>query len=103
MTTFTWTIRKMYAAPVSEGYTDVVIVANWLCIANNGTNSAQQFGNASFPPPSGSFTPYVDLTQEQVLEWCWANGVDKNLIESQLLDKLNQQANPPVVPLPLPW
>lgn len=103
MTTFTWTIRKMYAAPVVESYTDVVVVANWLCVASDNINSTQLFGNASFPKPEGSFTPYVDLTQEQVLEWCWANGVNKDETEALLFDKLNQQTSPPVVPLPLPW
>lgn len=103
MTTFTWTIKKMYAAPVSDTYTDVVVLANWTCMASNETNFAQTFGNVSFPSPSGSFTPYNELTEQQVLEWCWANGVNKNEIEALLLTKLNQQANPPVVPMSLPW
>ena len=57
----------------------------------------------SFAPPSGSFTPYEDLTQEQVLDWCYANGVDKNAIEANVTQQINDQINPPVVTLPLPW
>jgi hypothetical protein len=103
MTTFSWTIRRMYAAPVVEGYTDVVVVANWLCVASDGAKTAQTFGNASFPKPVDSFIPYGDLTEQQVLEWCWDNGVNKDETEELLLNKLVQQTSPSVLPMQLPW
>jgi hypothetical protein len=43
------------------------------------------------------------LTQEQVLGWCYANGVDKSAIEANVSLQIANQINPPVVSLPLPW
>ena len=38
-----------------------------------------------------------------MLDWCFANGVDKTAIESNVTQQINDQINPPVVVLPLPW
>jgi hypothetical protein len=53
--------------------------------------------------PEGTFTPYDQLTQQQVLGWCWANGVDKDATEASVQDQLNTQINPTVIQPPLPW
>jgi hypothetical protein len=49
------------------------------------------------------YTPYADLTKEQVLGWIWDNGVDKNEIESKVDNQIEAQQNPPVVTPPIPW
>jgi hypothetical protein len=49
------------------------------------------------------FTPYADLTQDQVLGWIWTAGVDKVNVELDLASQIELQVNPPVVVLPLPW
>jgi hypothetical protein len=51
----------------------------------------------------GEFTPYEDLTQEEVLTWIWANGVDKDATEEAVEQQIENQINPPVVTPPLPW
>ena len=38
-----------------------------------------------------------------MLDWCYANGVDKNAIEANVSLQIQNQINPPVVSLPLPW
>jgi len=55
------------------------------------------------PSPTGSFTAYSSLTQEQVLGWVWANGVSKEATEAAVEAQLQAQINPPVVTPPLPW
>jgi len=45
----------------------------------------------------------ASLTQEQVLGWIWANGVDKDATEAAVLQQIENQKNPPVVAPPLPW
>jgi hypothetical protein len=55
------------------------------------------------PTPTGTFTPYDQLTQEQVLGWIWDNGVDKDATEAAVQQQLDNQINPPVVTPPLPW
>jgi len=107
----TWTIEQNWVKPVEGSKTDVVVTSTYRCKASEtvGTGDGAKTyigtvdGSCSFQPPSGAFTPYDDLTQEQVLGWCYANGVDKTAIEANVTQQINDQINPPVVTLPLPW
>ena len=103
MITLSWIIERLFVKPTEGSLTDVVITADWRCNGTDETYSGTCYGSCSFQPPSGSFTPYDDLTQEQVLGWCFANGVDKTTIEANVTQQINDQINPPVVTLPLPW
>jgi hypothetical protein len=38
-----------------------------------------------------------------VLGWCYENGVDQAAIEANVTLQIENQINPPVVTLPLPW
>jgi hypothetical protein len=105
--TILWLIERLLVKPTEGPNTDVVITADWRC---NGTvqspteaYSGTCYGSCSFAPPSGSFTPYDQLTQDQVLSWCYANGVDQAAIEANVTAQIQNQINPPVVSLPLPW
>jgi hypothetical protein len=107
MTTLSWIIERLLVKPTDGTKTDVVITADWRC---NGTvqspteaYSGTCYGTCSFAPPSGSFTPYDQLTEAQVLDWCFANGVNKSAIEANVAAQIQNQINPPVVSLPLPW
>ena len=109
--TILWLIERLLVKPTEGSNIDVVITADWRCngteITGSGdteqTYSGTCYGSCSFQPPSGSFTPYEDLTQEQVLQWCYENGVDKTAIEANVSLQIENQINPPVVSLPLPW
>jgi hypothetical protein len=50
-----------------------------------------------------SFIPYEDLTEDDVLGWCWANGVDKDATEAAVEQQIQNQIDPPIVTPPLPW
>lgn len=107
--TITWIIEWMQCVPQEGQLTDVVITAGWRCngaqIANSVDYAATSYGTASFPQPTegGQFTPYADLTQDQVLGWCWANGVDKTAVEATVQAQIDSQINPTVIQPPLPW
>jgi hypothetical protein len=98
-----WIIERLLTKPTEGTLTDVVITADWRCNGTNGTYTGTCYGSASFAPPSGSFTPYDQLTEAQVLDWCFANGVNKSAIEANVAAQIQNQINPPVVSLPLPW
>lgn len=104
-TTFNWTITSMLAQQQEGQYTDVVITANWNCAGvESGTGfTCNTSGACSFPAPGDSFTPYDQLTQDQVLAWCWSNGVNKTATEAEVQDQITKSVNPPVVIPPLPW
>ena len=103
MTTITWKIDALDCKPQDGELTDVVVTAHWRCIGTQDTYSESVYGTASFPAPNSSFTPYADLTLNQVLGWVWANGVDKDAIEAAVQSQINNQINPPIVNPPLPW
>ena len=101
--TINWIIERLLVRPTEGTLTDVVITADWRCNGTDETYSGTCYGSCSFAPPSDEFTPYPDLTQEQVLNWCYENGVDKTAIEANVTLQIENQINPPVVTLPLPW
>ena len=101
--TIIWLIERLLCKPLEGSNPDVVITADWRCNGTDETYSGTCYGSCSFQPPSGSFTPYEDLTQDQVLQWCYENGVDKTAIEANVTAQIENQINPPVVTLPLPW
>jgi len=111
MPTLSWIIERLLCKPTEGTLTDVVITADWRCngTETTGTGDTEQtysgtcYGSCSFAPPSGSFTPYEDLTQQQVLDWCFANGVNKTAIEANVTQQIADQINPPVIAPPLPW
>jgi hypothetical protein len=98
-----WIIERLLVKPTEGSLTDVVITADWRCNGTDGTYNGTCYGSASFAPPTGSFTPYPDLTEQQVLGWCFSNGVDKTAIEANVTQQINDQINPPVIAPPLPW
>jgi hypothetical protein len=46
--------------------------------------------------------PYADLTQEEVLGWIWASGVDKDATEAAVAAQIEAQKNP-VSATGVPW
>jgi len=103
MITILWIIERLLVKPTEGSLTDVVITADWRCNGSQDNYSGTCYGSTSFAPPSGSFTPYPDLTEQQVLGWCYANGVDKTAIEANVSAQIENQINPPIIAPPLPW
>ena len=102
MATFTWTVTAMDCS-TTEQNPDTVIVCHWTCAGTQDTYSSSVYSTCGVPAPTGTFTPYADLTQDQVLGWIWANGVDQSAVEAAVQTQIDNQINPPVVQPPLPW
>jgi hypothetical protein len=103
MITINWIIEQMFVRKVEGTLTDVVITADWRCNGTDGQYSGTCYGSASFAPPTENFTPYDQLTQDQVLGWCFASGVNQTAIEANVTQQINDQINPPIIAPPLPW
>lgn len=102
----TWVIEGMKTTPTTATPPDFVIECGWRCNGEDGGFGGTVYGSCSFTQGAeedGSFTPYADLTQDQVLGWCWANGVDKDATEANVVGQIEAQKNPPVIQPPLPW
>jgi hypothetical protein len=111
--TIAWTIDWMQASTQTiNGFSEVVLTCGWRCTGTEAntatppvtfTNSV--YGTCSFPEPAAgsSFTPYAQLTQAQVVGWCWTNGVNQAATEAAVTANLNSQINPATTQPPLPW
>jgi hypothetical protein len=103
MATFNWLVTNMDCYPQADGQTDVVFVVHWTCAGTQDTYSASVYSTCAVPAPTGTFTPYAGLTQDQVIGWVWANGVDQAATEAAVQTQIDNLINPPVVSPPLPW
>ena len=101
---YTWSVVQMDAYPQADGEQDVVFTVHWTLSGTDGTYNGSAYGSVGVTvDPAEPFTPYADLTEEQVLGWVWESGVDKTAQEANVATQIENQINPPVVTPPLPW
>lgn len=102
-TVYTWAVNAMDVYTQQDGKNQVVYNVHWTCSGVFADTTGSVYSTCSLPAPEDSFTAYADLTQDQVLNWIWANGVDKTSAE----DAVNQQIRDKIAPAtqtpPLPW
>jgi len=104
--TFNWVISTTEYDIQPADMDGAIIVAHWRCNAEQTegtgddavTYSATSYGTAGSP----DYTPYADVTEQQCLDWCWADGVDKDSIETSLQANIDGQINP-VTASGVPW
>jgi hypothetical protein len=90
---FNWTISEL-TRRASDGF---IQTAHWRCTSGE----ASVYGSCGWADGS-PVIPYPEVTQEQVLEWVWANGVNKSEVESNL-EKQVDALNNPVSINGVPW
>ena len=95
--TTTWTITQLDRQTAD----DFIIRAHWTAIAVDGDYTAAVYNTCSFEAATPAI-PYASVTQADVLEWIWANGVNKNEIETSLASQIDLQKNP-VTATGVPW
>ena len=95
--TTTWTITQCDRL-TSDGF---ITTAHWTASATDGVYSASIYSTCGFADGVAS-TPYADVTQAQVLGWCWSNGVDKEATEAALAAQIAAKKNP-VSATGTPW
>jgi hypothetical protein len=103
MTTFNWEVSQLNCYPQADGQTDVVFTVHWQLTGTDGTYNGSVYSTCAVPAPTGTFTPYSQLTQDQVLGWIWANGVDQTSAEAAVQTQIDNQITPPVTSPALPW
>ena len=117
MTTFTWSINNLTAFPQLSGYDDVIFKVNWslqgteICDITNyftgasGTKTYTAISNGEinlFPLDLENFTPYADLTEDQVLSWILPH-LDVPALTANLQQLIDDQKDPAEINLPPPW
>lgn len=108
--TNTWNVVQMDAYPAYEGHTDVVFTVHWT-LSGTETVSGTVYNSGAYGSvgvsldEGGTFTPYADLTEAQVIGWVQdALGAEQVAsYEAYVASQIEAQINPPVVTPPLPW
>ena len=95
--TTTWTITQCDRLTSD----DFITTAHWTATAVDGEYSASIYSTCSWQPGTPTI-PYADVTQQEVLGWCWSSGVDKDATEAALAQNIELQKNP-VVATGTPW
>jgi hypothetical protein len=97
MATFTWNISQTNYE-VSNGF---ITTAHWQCNAVDGEYQTSTYSTCSWSDGTPS-VPYADVTMAEVLDWCWASGVDKDAVEASLAQQIELLKNP-VSATGVPW
>lgn len=108
--TYEWSVNAMECYPEKNGYTDVVFTIHWslsgIKIHNEKPFGTNCYGTVGVELNDDSvYTPYEELTKEQVTEWIIAAlGEEQvNNYYNSLANQIEKMINPPSVSLPLPW
>ena len=95
--TTTWTITQTNYE-TSNGF---IITAHWTATAVDGDYTASSYSTCSWQAGTPTI-PYASVTMQEVLDWCWASGVDKDATEAALAQQIELQKNP-VTAAGVPW
>lgn len=108
-TTFTWSIpANGLLTKTQNGNPDTVVSVQYKITATDGVNSVDMIQAAQLQPnANGTFIPFADLTEAQVLEWVKASlpPNQEAHFQTMLTHRLERKANPPVMPVAkaAPW
>jgi hypothetical protein len=83
---------------VADGF---ITTAHWTATATDGAYTASAYSTCSFAAATPSI-PYASVTEQEVLNWCWNNGVDKTATEASLQSQIDLLKNP-VTAAGTPW
>ena len=94
---FTWNVVQMDRL-TSDGF---VVTVHYTVNAVDGDYNASTYGTVGYTQGEGSYVPYADLTQEQVVGWV-QDSLGKDTVEASLTAQIEAQKNP-VSESGLPW
>lgn len=106
-----WKIEGVNCYPERNGLPNVVFHTHWRLfseeIVDDKVYSATCYGSLDLPLPEseGSFTPFDQLTEAQVLQWV-KEALGEEIVannEANMATQITTQKNPPVVSPALPW
>ena len=102
----TWSVAQLDAYPEFDGNTDVVFTVHWTLNGIDGEHTGHVYGSSAvLLNEGGTFVPYADLTEAQVIGWV-KEALGEEAVtgfEASVAKQIEDQANPPVVHPALPW
>lgn len=107
--TYNWNFNPLECYPSQSGQTDVVFNVHYQLYASTGSYSASSIGVQSIGPvDSETFTPFEELTKEQVQTWVIdsMNAINTGSVDAlyaSLGNQIQNQITPPTVIMTSPW
>jgi hypothetical protein len=104
--TYEWVIKNIACHAHKDGQSDVVMVVAWQLNGTDGEHSDFVFGAVELEYVSGQdYTPYENLTKEQVINWVKYSLGDNKIMEYEglIYRKIEDAKTPQVVIKKLPW
>lgn len=96
--TYTWDITDIKKAQQVDGLTDVIVHIRWKKIGTDEKGTTGEFvGATPLTASSGSFTPYEELTKEQVLGWI------QSIVVGSYEQHVNDQIQKQIIKKNDPW
>jgi hypothetical protein len=107
---YNWTVNSMSCYPQAEGQTDVVFLVYFGVSKTATVNNepylsvASGYVNLTYVA-GGTYIPYDQLTQEQVIGWVQSALGETGVAdyEARVDAQIESAMNPPVATPPLPW
>ena len=100
---YTLKIANLECAPTEDENTNVVKTVHWRCEATDGEYAASSYGTCGLGEVTGDFVEFAELTEADVLAWCYAANVNQEYTEAALAAQIDALANPTRVSPELPW
>lgn len=100
---YSWVFPRFEVAPSEDGLTDVVRSIIWTYTATDGDYTANVYGELVLPPPNpDNFVPYNQITEQWAIDLVSASR-DMTSLQEKLAQNIENQKNPPVVPMAPPF
>lgn len=98
MTVFNWQINQMNRL-TTDGF---VCIVHYTVTAEDTGTTASTYGTVGYTQePDENYTPYADLTQDQVIGWI-QNSLGKDTVEASLQSQI-EAIKHPVQEFGMPW
>jgi hypothetical protein len=94
---FIWNVVQMDRL-TSDGF---VVTVHYVVNAVDGDYSASTYGTVGYTQGEGSYIPYADLTEAEVVGWV-QDSLGKDTVEASLTAQIEAEKHP-VIETGLPW
>jgi hypothetical protein len=104
MNTYEWIISKLEVMPQVGNVDNYVVHCHWKYVATDGTITKEDYGLQAFEPDPAqqNYVPYESLTKEIVEGWL-NSSINVEAMKASLDGKIQDELQPSIVSLPIPW
>lgn len=104
---YSFKVTNIYCYPTYQSVENLVFTILWDYTGSDGTNSSNILGSTNIPyDPAAEYTPYENLTEQEVINWIEQFTEPSVLEDARVLisSRIQEASQPPTIINPkLPW